>query len=1088
MRGSRLAFSPLAFSLLALAACGGGTPPATCVTDGDCAPGLTCAAGVCADTADGGIDGSSLPDLVVTPTALDFGSAGVGDPVALELTLTNTGGATLHVSRLELVEVDALAEFSSDPSGRVALDLAPGATTTVMVTLDPKDAEADRGELIVHSDDPDAPTLSVALNSVVEGAPELSITPDAIDFDVVDWGTVAAAEVAIRNSGNGNAPLELATVRLTDTTGAGAVYSLELALVNETTGAASPATPPIFLAPGALYLRARVAVDTIPLGAGQVPAEALVLTTDLAAPDDEQRVPIRGAVLGCAAPAAETCDGTDENCDLEVDDNDPGGGASCATGLFGVCSPGSTACLAGVLECVALSGPTPEECDNVDTDCDGLVDGGLVRACTRGCDAGVEFCAAGIWSSCNAPVPAPDLCNGLDDDCTAATADGTDDPALGLPCDGADADLCLEGALACAGGVLVCAEAAASTLDLCNGLDDDCNAATVDGSHEPTIGSACDGADTDLCVEGVRFCFAGALYCSDAGPNLSDVCNGVDDDCDPASADGAEDPISGTACDGADSDLCAEGLRACVLGAFACTDDSGSNADLCNGLNDDCDLTSTDGSEDPGVGVACDGADSDFCTDGAFACAGGALGCADPGPNLVDLCGGGNEDCDVASADGTEDPAVGVPCDGADSDLCNEGTVLCASGFLGCTDTTGHAIELCNGANDDCNAATADGSADPGIGVACDGTDTDLCVEGTRICTGGALACSDTTTSTVDLCNTTDDDCDSASADGTEDPANGLSCDGADTDLCFEGTRFCAAGVLECNDATGSTTEICNGLNDDCNTATADGSADPGLGVACDGTDLDACIEGTRICSFGALACNDLTGSSLEACNGADDDCDAVVDDGGAALCAPPPNATAACNGFSGCGIGACLGGFGNCDGVVANGCESPLLTDEANCGSCGVVCAPGRTCTGGSCSATCGNGVLDPGEEYEPPPGPFTSAPVSPGRCRYDFSAVRQLYCNGTCSWSGSDSCDQTEADILCKLKKDNPLSVATSWRATTALPEPGFPCTPLGYGTPLTSMASRGVAVAVSYQDSSILADHGGGTVIVDVVCTNP
>ncbi|MSP16198.1 MAG: hypothetical protein EXR73_06210 [Myxococcales bacterium] len=90
-----------------------------------------------------------------------------------------------------------------------------------MVTLDPKAAEADKGELIVHSDDPDAPTISVALNSVVEGAPELSI----------------------------------------------------------------------------------------PLGAGQVPAEVLVLTTDLAAPDDEQRVPVLGAVLGCAAPAAETCDG-----------------------------------------------------------------------------------------------------------------------------------------------------------------------------------------------------------------------------------------------------------------------------------------------------------------------------------------------------------------------------------------------------------------------------------------------------------------------------------------------------------------------------------------------------------------------------------------------------------------------------------------------------------------------------------------------------------------------------------------------------------------------------------------------------------
>jgi len=48
----------------------------------------------------------------------------------------------------------------------------------------------------------------------------------------------------------------------------------------------------------------------------------------------------------------------------------------------------------------------------------------------------------------------------------------------------------------------------------------------------------------------------------------NDICNGSDDDCDPASADGSEDPLNGTACDGPDSDLCLEGTRSCSDGVL----------------------------------------------------------------------------------------------------------------------------------------------------------------------------------------------------------------------------------------------------------------------------------------------------------------------------------------------------------------------------------------------------------------------------------------------------------------------------------------------------------------------------------------
>ena len=62
-----------------------------------------------------------------------------------------------------------------------------------------------------------------------------------------------------------------------------------------------------------------------------------------------------------------------------------------------------------------------------------------------------------------------------------------------------------------------------------------------------------------------------------------------------------------------------------------------------------------------------------------------------------------------------------------------------------------------------------------------------------------------------------------------------------------------------------------------------------------------------------------------------------------------------------------------------------------------GQTCPPGVPLRGFSASGglvcglneptSCGNGVLDSGEEFDPAPGPFGSAPVSANTCRFDFS-----------------------------------------------------------------------------------------------------
>jgi hypothetical protein len=129
-----------------------------------------------------------------------------------------------------------------------------------------------------------------------------------------------------------------------------------------------------------------------------------------------------GAVPG--TPKNETCNGDDDDCDGDVDEEDPGGGAACTTPNPGICGPGHLHCSFGQLACVPDNMPGDELCNGDDDNCNGLEDEGfhIGEACDDPttpdfCKHGVYECDNLFGNVCVGDTSIGETCNNADDDC-----------------------------------------------------------------------------------------------------------------------------------------------------------------------------------------------------------------------------------------------------------------------------------------------------------------------------------------------------------------------------------------------------------------------------------------------------------------------------------------------------------------------------------------------------------------------------------------------------------------------------------------------------------------------------------------------
>ncbi|MHB8872962.1 MAG: MopE-related protein [Myxococcaceae bacterium] len=674
-----------------------------------------------------------------------------------------------------------------------------------------------------------------------------------------------------------------------------------------------------------------------------------------------------GACVGEVLPAAESCDDTDNDCNGQVDDAVV---RSCYTGApgtegVGSCHPGIQACTAGVFgACVGEALPAAESCDGADNDCDGAADEALTRACYSGpagsenvgvCHGGIQTCVAGAFGACAGEVvPSAESCDNLDNNCDGAADEAVTRACYSGPAGTEGVGVCHGGSQTCAAGSFgACTAEVLPSTESCDNQDNNCDGAVDDGVTRACYSGPPGTEGVGLCHGGTQTCAAGAFgACAAEVLPSTESCDNLDNNC-----DGAVDEAVTRACysgpPGTEGvGLCHGGTQTCAAGSFgACTAEVLPASESCDNQDNNC-----DGAVDDAVTRACYSGPAGtegvgLCHGGTQTCAAGAFGaCTAEVLPEAESCDDQDNDCDGALDEAVTRACYSGPPGTEGVGVCHGGTQTCAAGAFGaCTAEVLPSSESCDNRDNNC-----DGQTDEAVTRACysgaAGTEgVGLCHGGTQTCAAGVFgSCAGQVVPAAESCDNLDNDCDAQT-----DEAVTRSCytgpgGTQGVGACQAGTQTCSAGVFAaCEGEVLPSAETCDNQDNDC-----DGNRDEALTRTCysgpDWTDgVGVCHGGQQTCTAGTYgSCVGQLLPSPETCDNLDNNCNGATDEAVTRTCYSGPAFTD--------GVGSCHGGtqsctagtFGTCIGQVLPAAETCDAQDE-NCNG-QIAEAVTRTCYGG--------------------------------------------------------------------------------------------------------------------------------------------